>query len=130
MVWWNRYIGIPFKEKGRELTQCDCWGLVRLIYGIEREIELPSYSELYASTEERQRLGDAILLEKQESWREISSPEPFDAILLRMAGVPMHVGLVTKPLHMIHCARDIGTVHERYDSLRWKNKVAGFFRYE
>ena len=130
MDWWNKYIGLPFAEKGRDLSGLDCWGLVQLVYQAERDIILPGYEWCYQTTNDRERLGDAISLERQARWIQVDQPQPFDAVLLSMRGVPMHVGLVTRAGSMIHCAHGVGAVHERYDGMRWQSKVKGFFRYE
>lgn len=129
-MWWNKYIGMPFAEMGRGPDGFDCWGMLMHIYQSERRIILPSYIEYYDSTNDREKISETIFRERQERWKEVSPPLEFDAVLCTMRGVPMHVGIVTKPGYMIHCAHGIGTVHERYDSMRWANKVEGFFRYE
>lgn len=132
MMWWEKYIGTPFEEKGRGPDTFDCWGLVRWVYLHDhpRKIELPSYTECYEHTNEREKLARVIVDERQKKWQKVEQPQEFDAILLRMRGVPMHVGVVTKKNHMIHCAEGINTYEESFKSLRWEKKVLGFFRYE
>ena len=44
---YDKYIGLPYQENGRTETGTDCWGLARLYYKNELDIELPSYDELY-----------------------------------------------------------------------------------
>lgn len=130
--WWNRYVAelkVPFKDKGRDELGCDCWGLVCLIYKEQLGIDLPSYLECYETTKDKEVLGILIADERAAKWSEPETPEPFDVIILKMRGVPMHVGLVTKSGHMIHCARGIGTVHEPFTSSKWKNNVIGYARY-
>jgi cell wall-associated NlpC family hydrolase len=128
MDWWNKYAHIPFIEKGREAIGVDCWGLVRMIYKIELQTELPDYLDVYETTNDRDALAKVISQERETKWLNPETPKPFDIIILKMRGLPMHVGVVTKPGFMIHCARDIGTVHERYTGLRWKDKVIGYAR--
>lgn len=131
-MWWNNYVGAEFDEKGRGPEVFDCWGLLQFVYANDHPKKhiLPSYIECYESTNDRAALAKVIEGEKQNRWREVDVPQEFDAILLRMRGVPMHVGLVTKKGHMLHCAQGIGTVHERFDSIRWRDKILGFYRYE
>ncbi len=128
-MWWNQYIGKPFAEKGRGPHEFDCWGLVRQVYLDHLGIELPSYTEKYETTDDRDLLGEVIGRESKEKWDDVTQPKPFDVIILRLRGVPMHVGLVTKPGFMIHCARGIGVVNEKYDSARWRCNVLGFVRH-
>lgn len=131
-MWWAKYIGKAFEEKGRGPDTFDCWGLARWVYGHDRPgaAALPSYEELYEDTKDSDTLGKLIFDERNKHWNEVAAPKEFDLILLRMRGVGMHVGVVTKPGHMLHCEIGIGTVHERYDSMKWKHRVIGYFRYE
>lgn len=128
-MWWNKYLGIPFKEKGRDVDSVDCWGLVRLVYGQELGVEIPSYLECYKTTNDKEVLSAKIASEWKAQWEEPTTPKEFDVIVLKMAGFPMHVGIVTKPGFMLHCAKDINTVHESFTSMRWKNKVMGYGRW-
>lgn len=130
MTWWNDYIGKPFAEKGRGPAEFDCWGLVCQVFKDVRGIALPSYLDKYETTNDRDALGVVIGKESKEKWHEVEKPQALDVIILRMRGVPMHVGVVTKPGFMIHCARGIGVVHEKYDSIKWRSNVMGFVRHE
>jgi len=129
-MWWNDYIKTPFKEKGRGHDGCDCWGLVQLIYKEQLGIDLPGYEDVYETTNDREILAKTIRDERNNNWIAPDTGKEFDVIIINMRGVPMHVGIVTKSGHMIHCAKDVGTCVEKYDSMRWKNKVIGFARYE
>lgn len=129
-MWWRKYVGLPFGEMGRGPDKFDCWGMVQLIYRQERGIELPSYTEFYKTTNDRVEISETIIRERQQRWTQVEQAREFDAVLLLMRGVPMHVGICTKPGHMVHCAHGVDTVLDRYDSMRWKTKLVGFFRYE
>ena len=132
MSWANKYMIIPFVEKGRSFDGADCYGLVRLIYKNELGIELPDYLGLYESTNDREKLSKIINDESSKKWLnpEKGKEKPFDVIILEMRGVPMHVGIVTKPGYMIHCAKGINTVYENYRNMRWEHKIRGFARYD
>lgn len=129
-MWYNNYIRIPFAEKGRDEKSCDCWGLVRLIYKKELNIDLPDYLDCYENTLQRDVLSKLINDEKNNKWVVPEQPKEFDVIILNVFNRPMHVGIVTRPGFMIHCSKDINTVHEKYTTMGWKNRVMGFARYE
>lgn len=135
MGWWHQYLKCPFHDKGRTPAGFDCWGLLRWVYAHDHPLkhDLPDYLDCYDNTNDRDRLAKVIFEEKELQWREIKAPEtpqPFDAVLVRMRGVPMHVGIVTIPGSMIHCGRGVNTTHEPYTATRWKNRILGFYRYE
>lgn len=128
--WWTKYMEIPFLEKGRSIDGVDCWGLVGLIYQNELGIELPDYLNYYETTNDRDILAQTIRDERNQHWESPDDKKEFDVIILNMRGVPMHVGVITKHNHMIHCAKGIGTVHENYTTARWKHKVMGVARWK
>jgi cell wall-associated NlpC family hydrolase len=131
MEWARKYIGIPFREKGRDEDGLDCWGLVRLVFKEERGIVLPSYDESYSSTEDSEAI-EALVIENKTSWQEVPAGKerPWDVVLLRLRGRPMHVGLVTAPGFMLHITRETFYVaHESYRAAIWRSKILGFYRY-
>lgn len=129
MTWWNDYLGIPFKEKGRDRSGADCWGLAKIIYQDRKSVILPGFEECYETTNDRDLLAQTIESQRNSKWISPETPQELDIIILNMRGVPMHVGIVTKPGYMIHCAKGINTVHVPYNSMQWQNKVVGFSRW-
>lgn len=132
-MWWNDYVGIPFVERGRDASGLDCWGLVKLAYEEIRGISLPSYEWVYQDVEaDAKDISGAIINQSAMFWHNVTAPtsREFDVIIMRMRGLPMHVGLVTKPRHMLHCIEGSGTVHECFDSDKWRNRIVGFVRYD
>ena len=127
----SNYVGIPFVDKGREASGLDCWGLVRLWYRQERCIDLPCYADIYTDTQDERPISDEIKRAIDAEWIKIESKHARegDVIILRMRGVPMHVGIVTKRGYMLHCEEGVGVALERYDSARWASRVVGFVRY-
>lgn len=128
-MWWNDYIRVPFQDKGRSMQGADCWGLGCLIYERERGIKLPDYLNFYDNSCDARALAKLINDEKQ-NWIEVTEPQEYDCVVIRMRNVPMHVGWVTKKHHMIHCAAEINAVHEKFTALGMKDRVLGFYRWQ
>lgn len=42
MHWAAKYVGIPYKIGGDDLSGADCWGLVRLVLRAELGLEMPA----------------------------------------------------------------------------------------
>lgn len=126
----DEYIGLPFADLGRDREGLDCWGLVRLIYKEKLGLDLPSLVDRYDSTLEAARIGAIVEIEKTR-WTEIPAgqEQPFDVIVMRCLGQPMHVGLVIKKGVMLHIEKGIESCSESYRLGRWKTRVTGFYRY-
>jgi cell wall-associated NlpC family hydrolase len=127
----SAYVGIPWEEHGRTTEACDCWGLLRAVYLNILGVELPSYSPHYATTRDRQAIA-ALVSSYRGDWREVRPglERPLDAVLMTEAGVPMHIGLVVKPGHVLHIVRDGFSAIESYRAGKLSRRIAGFFRYE
>ncbi len=125
------YANIPYVDNGRDEKGVDCWGLTRLFYKKEFGISLPSYTEEYTSPKEKLEVSNAIKKHKID-WIEIPAGEELfgDVIILRLAGYPLHIGIVISSEMMLHTLKKIGTCVEAYNSKMWKNRIFGFVRHK
>ena len=126
-MWYNKYVGIPYKDKGRLEAGADCWGLARLVYKQEYNINLPSFSTDYT-------MGDTARIEEllnqyKEGWDKLDSPEAGSIVLFRLFGVVSHVGIMINNTQFIHNSATIDTCVETIDNPRWKKRVFGFYKY-
>jgi cell wall-associated NlpC family hydrolase len=129
--WVGRYIGVPFREHGRDASGADCWGLVRLVYLEQFSTCLPSLTAFYERTTSTESIHRLILRESQK-WQLVRQPEAVcgDVIVLRLRGVPMHVGMVIGDDMMLHVENGTNSAIEKYTHHRWKDRVFGFYRYK
>lgn len=129
-IWVGHYIGLPFKDHGRDRKGMDCWGLVRLVMAEQFGISLPSYSTDYDNTTREDQLAP-LIAEERRHWIPVPHGEEKlgDVVVLRMRGQPIHVGLVIEKGRMLHAEVGIGVVLDSYISARWVLRVTGFYRY-
>ncbi|MDD9901041.1 MAG: NlpC/P60 family protein [Alphaproteobacteria bacterium] len=129
-IWAGHYIGLPFREHGRDRAGLDCWGLVRLVMAEQFGLALPSFAQNYKSTMDLKPIGRLVAAETQK-WSQLSSGEEDagDVVILRVRGVPLHVGLVLGDRHMLHIERGINSAIESYARPHWAERVFGFYRY-
>lgn len=132
MNWVSQYIGIPYLDHGRDLHGLDCWGLVRLVYRDQLNIELPSYAEI--SAEDLLRASRAITAGAEgEIWRPVeqSATVPFDVAVMRYAGrrATGHVGIVTPCNRILHCEQTTGTVLAARDHFTIRERLTCFRRH-
>ena len=129
-MWSNAYIGLPWRERGRDRSGLDCWGLARLVLAEQRGIAVPSYAEGYASTEERAELASLIV---DQGYRiadpvEARQVQAFDLVFMRDGRSAMHVGIVVEPGRLLHIRRGARSEAPRYDRPLWPHPIAGFWR--
>lgn len=130
-IWAGRYIGLPFKDHGRDRAGLDCWGLVRLVLAEQFALALPSLAAHYPRTTDQPSISRLIERETLH-WQNINDTQTVragDVIVLRLNGAPMHVGVVIGDGRMLHIERGINSVIESYRTSRWESRIYGFFRY-
>lgn len=123
----EKYVGIPYAEKGRDITGLDCYGLVRLIYKNEYKIDLPSFSAEYTA-DDNNRIQD-LIAQYKEGWESTDTPSAGDIVLFRIMGVESHVGLVISPTHFIHVRENQDSAIESLSAHKWSKRIVGFFKY-
>lgn len=125
----NHLIGIPYLSKGRNPEQgLDCWGLLRVFYREFMGLELPSYDDTYADAFDQAATATAIAA-NQNQWHMVSVPAFGDAILCRLNGQPCHVGIFLGNNQMLHTQSGHDSALDMIDGIKWKNRLAGFYRH-
>lgn len=124
---YSKYIGLTYLDNGRTEAGVDCWGLARLFYKGEFDIELPSYSEQYSGGSDPQ-IREIVELYK-DNWELSSTAEAGDLCLFNIFGEPTHVGIFIGDRKFLHCRRGLDSVVESLDNPKWKNRFVGFYKY-
>ena len=125
----SEYLTIPYKDRGRTEDGVDCWGLVRLIYAKELNIELESYVDEYSSSE-NVKAASKTVKDHTKDFIEVDKPyKRFDIVVFRLSGQPVHVGMLLNDNDFIHSFKGKNVTVEKLSSLRWTNRVVGVFRY-
>jgi cell wall-associated NlpC family hydrolase len=126
--WQEKYVGLPFKDFGRDFKGVDCWGLVRLVLWHECAISVPSYGEI--SARDLIRVTSTIASESDaDPWCSIERHEakPFDVVLMR--GRPMHVGILAPGNRVLHVEERISAVLLPLKHPSIYTRIVGFRRH-
>jgi probable lipoprotein NlpC len=126
----ERYIGIPYLDKGCAHHGCDCWGLVALIHSQELGNCIPLYHEDYATTDECREI-DAIINGEKENplWEAVSAPQLGDVLVFRVGRFESHVGLWISPAKMLHMAGTDCSKMEDFSQAKWVSRLTGIYRW-
>jgi len=126
-MWSNKYVGIPYKEKGRDLNGVDCWGLVRLVYDEQFNIKLPSFTTEYHQ-EDTLRIQE-LFSQYKEGWVQVDEPSEGTAVLFRVFGMESHIGIAISSTHFLHAREGYESAIESFNSPQWRNRILGYYKY-
>lgn len=123
----KKYLGVPYRHLGRDLTGTDCYGLVVLIYK-DLGIELPDY-EYTAKWYQEGR--DYYIEHYHELWKKVPELVLFDCILFKnTSNVVNHIGLYLGENKFIHCYEDASVEVSDITGRFWNRQKYGYFRYK
>lgn len=125
---WNDYVGIPYKLHGRDEDGLDCWGLVRLIYKEQKDIDLPSFSEEYLNSDDV-RYNEEVIARHKEGWSLSNEYTVGDVALFRINGSESHVGVIIDDNKFIHAREGNSVTIEKLDSVQWRRRLVGVYKY-
>lgn len=127
----GKYIGLTYKNLGRDIKGVDCYGLIYLIFQNERNIELPDFTELKYE-KEWYKSKNHILDNVDEKWDSVSLPyKKYDILLMRLGtkSIVNHCGMFLEGDKFIHIYEDhkseLGHLNGfwsdiLYKAIRWK----------
>lgn len=126
-MWPGRYVGIPFLDKGRDRAGIDCWGLAKLIYQEELSIILPTFDG-YSDGSDPSQIEPLTTMGLADLWEEVDNPREFDGIVIRLAGHPVHIGVMINPGEFIHSLKGRDVAIDRVENMIWKKRIHGIYR--
>lgn len=132
--WSDKYIGIPFRDGGRDFSGCDCAGLVLLALREERGIVAADTAEAYGMDDFHGAAGHGRLAELVErglrEWRVVSGPpRPFDLVRYAVGGNPCHVGLCIGGGMFLHVEKHGGAHCLMLSTPQWRRRFVEFRRH-
>lgn len=128
--WCGRYVGLPFKDKGRGPDGYDCWGLARAILAEQFGLQgLPDYAGTYAGAKDWRSVEVAVRAGLACGWAAVQDAQPGDLVILKLKGHPWHCAVAVGGDWMLHVAEGTEAVLEQWTGPLWRNRVEGFYRY-
>ena len=126
MINWSKYIGIPFKDMGRDFNGVDCGGLVMLAYKEETGRRIPDFDGKYIARQTRQA-GKGIEYVRDASFRKIDGPEHMAVAIFSRNGLPYHVALCIDNERVIHAKEGEHVKCQRLDEIADCHCLEGFY---
>ncbi len=122
----EKYLGVPYLHKGRDLTGLDCWGLIILIYkdlGIDI-FDLDNYEKNWHLK------GDNHFIENYyDAWIKHLAPIFKDILLFNSSkNITNHAGLYLSNGKFLHGCK-AGVVVGRLNG-KWEERLQGIYRYK
>ena len=66
---------------------------------------------------------------RSKNWIKLDKPEPMCLIMMNIAGHPVHIGLCLDETYMIHTLRGHNSAIEKHNSIKWKRRIEGFYKW-
>lgn len=123
---YDKYIGLPYLANGRTEAGVDCWGLVRLFYRDELNIDLPSYTTSYTGPDDP-AIMELMSEYKDTNWKKQTVPKPGDVCVFNIYGEPCHVGVYIGNSKFMHSRENRDVVIESLDSPKWIKRFEGCY---
>lgn len=131
--WVSKYVGLPYKIRGRTLAGLDCYGLLVVIARDEFGVCIGSYEDIaYDGEGNDKAVAEEIHAGLTARWEPVErgKEQVGDCILFRLGRYPIHCGMVVAPGWMIHIEEGADSALEKYnDGPAWPRRLIGFYKW-
>ena len=125
--WSAGYVGIPYKNRGRDRAGIDCYGLVVLVFREVFGVSLTSFDDFDIESPEIHDVWDES---RGLEWVRVEDEDvaPGDVVDVILMGVP-HCGMVVDKSRMLHSRIGAGVLIEPFDRGFFCRRVKGIYRH-
>jgi len=124
----EKYLSIPYANTAdNNPDSLDCWELVRKVSLDEFGTELPLLT--YPSSDDCYTIS-SLVMDTQPKFVRQCKPMPGDVMLIKFKGLPIHVGIMIDEFRFMHTLKSVGVSIEYINSIKWKSRVEGFYRWQ
>lgn len=121
-------LGVPWLARGRDpATGWDCWGLCQHMGKALFGLEFPDFGSLYNPDQARSGPAVSGVIDGQIGGFERCEPRAGAVALLRIIGLPCHVGLCIGDGQMLHVMQGCATVQASLLDRPWSARLVGTF---
>lgn len=118
---YRRFIGRPYDAPH------GCFRLCQAVYEEEYVDKMPDYDHGLAGDDYNAR--SAVFLKyMSEDFVQVDDPKEGDIIVINVAGAPWHMGIFIAPGWMLHSFNGADACFERYDNVKYRSRIEGFYR--
>lgn len=137
-AWVSPFIGSPYSDDGKAPGTFNCWTLFAHALKTGFGFDIADYNgPVWAGRDGVEAMAEAAeafarrftIVATGDAWRAGAHLEqPGDAVLLRLSGHPVHIGLVVAKGLMLHTNSSIDACVERYGAPLWRRRIEAFYR--
>jgi cell wall-associated NlpC family hydrolase len=122
----EKYIGIPYKNHGRDFNGADCWGLVWMFLSNEMFLDYKNIQE-YRDDKDIFTIERHIISNIKEYWEPITIPQQGNIVLFRFRDRLIHMGIVIDRNSFLHTIKGLNSCVERFSSPKWQTRIGGYY---
>lgn len=127
MIPLRAYIGIPYKERGRDFSGADCWGICKMVASDLWYIDLPEY---FYTEEQILQDAEALIKAERAHWLKVEQDfKPGDVHIFRIKGHETHCGIHIAGHEFLHSLPGRDSCLESLMDINWMHRRTGSFRW-
>ena len=122
----SKYIGIPYRDPGSTGEGLHCYELVERVMSEVYHMEPP---DAYFTGHYKD--SAPVFMNKLLYWMAVpfKQRQPGDMLVLKIAGAPVHCGIIVNELLMLHTLKGRDSCLESYLSANWTRRIYGVYRW-